>query len=752
MDLMLNGRVAVITGPAKGLGAAVTHAFAREGCRLVLIGRDTAAIEPVAKAVHRGGGEAIVVPCDLTEASQCEQAVEKGREAFGGRIDILVNVAGGSGPIGKSGVETTPEEFADIVTLNMNGCFHTMRAVLPAMIAQRYGKIVNVGGTFGMRGRAGRMAYSASKWGLRGITKSFALEGGRPQYQRELRGARYGRRSRRFRDKVCADMAHKLGITPEQAAERHAADYALKRVSTDADVAMPACSSRATSRARSPGSTCRSTAAGPCCEAAMTTTPDLLIRGGKVVTADAVFDANVAIKDGVIVAVGAEGTLPAARETLDASGLHVLPGAIDVHVHFREPGYTHKEDFGTGTAAAACGGVTTVFEMPMSRRRPRRARRSPRSSSSPPTRRTSISAFTASLPRTISASWKPWSRAASSASSATWATPSATCPRLRPAPCSEGFEIVARTGKRISLHAETASINMRREDRLRASGRVDPLAHLAARPAVVAVEAVSRAAVLAEWTGARIHILHISSADELRPLREAKARGVDITGETCPHYLLLDTEDYARVGSIVRVNPPVREPHNKEPLWAAVGDGTIDMIATDHAPHTREEKIRYDIWTADCGFPGVELQMSLMLTQVNAGRLTISDYVRLSAVNPAKAWGLYPRKGAIQPGADADLAIVDLGSAATIDDAKLHSRSRTTPWHGRPIKGLPVHTLVRGRFVMKDRVLDEGARGFGRSVHAIQRMPPPALRNADATMSEIIKSPRGAPPHKDHAA
>ena len=236
MDLMLNGRVAVITGPAKGMGAAVTHAFAREGCRLVLIGRDTAAIEPVAQAVRRAGGEAIVVPCDLTDAGQCERAVDKGREAFGGRIDILVNVAGGSGPIGKTGVETTPEEFADIVALNMNGCFHTMRAVLPAMIAQRYGKIVNVGGTFGMRGRAGRMAYSASKWGLRGITKSFALEVG--VHNINVNCVAPGMvDGPRFRDKVCADMARKLGITPEQAAERHAADYALKRVSTDADVA-----------------------------------------------------------------------------------------------------------------------------------------------------------------------------------------------------------------------------------------------------------------------------------------------------------------------------------------------------------------------------------------------------------------------------------------------------------------------------------------------------------------------------------
>src|SRR5258707_8891493 len=153
-----------------------------------------------------------------------------------GRIDILVNVAGGSGPIGKTGVETTPQEFDDIVTLNMNGCFHTMRGVLPTMMAQRYGKIVNVGGTFGMRGRAGRMAYSASKWGLRGITKSFALEVG--QYNINVNCVAPGMVDcPRFRDKVCADMAKKLKIPVQEAAARHAAEYALKRVTTDNDVA-----------------------------------------------------------------------------------------------------------------------------------------------------------------------------------------------------------------------------------------------------------------------------------------------------------------------------------------------------------------------------------------------------------------------------------------------------------------------------------------------------------------------------------
>ena len=235
MDLGLKGRVAVITGPAKGMGAAVSKAFAAEGCKLALIGRDTAAIEPVAAEIRNAKGEAIVVACDVTDAKACDGAVAQTKEKFG-HVDILVNVAGGSGPIGKTGAQTTADEFDEIVTLNMGGCFNTMHAVLPAMMAQRYGKIVNVGGTFGMRGRAGRMAYSASKWGLRGITKSFALEVG--AFNINVNYVAPGMvDGPRFREKVCVDMAKKLGITVEEAAERHAAEYALKRVTTDNDVA-----------------------------------------------------------------------------------------------------------------------------------------------------------------------------------------------------------------------------------------------------------------------------------------------------------------------------------------------------------------------------------------------------------------------------------------------------------------------------------------------------------------------------------
>lgn len=236
MDLNLKGRVAVITGPAKGMGAAVTMAFAREGCRLALLGRDVAAIAPVAAEARAAGAEVAVFACDVTSGAACDAAVGAAMAAFGGRVDILVNVAGGSGPIGKTGWETTEEEFDEIVDLNMRGCFNTMRACLPGMIARRDGKIVNVGGTFGMRGRAGRMAYSASKWGLRGITKSFALEAG--PYGINVNCVAPGMvDGPRFRGKVVPEMARRLGITEEAAVEKHAADYALRRVSTDEDVA-----------------------------------------------------------------------------------------------------------------------------------------------------------------------------------------------------------------------------------------------------------------------------------------------------------------------------------------------------------------------------------------------------------------------------------------------------------------------------------------------------------------------------------
>lgn len=247
MDMGLKGRVVAITGPAKGMGAAVTLAFAEEGARLALVARDTAACAPVEAEARALGAEAITVACDLTDGAACQRAADAVMARYG-RIDALVNVAGGSGPIGKTGAETTQDEFDEIVLLNMRGPFNMIRAVAPVMIAQGEGKIVNVGGTFGMRGKAGRLAYSSSKWGLRGITKSFALELG-PHGITVNTVAPGMVDGPRFRTKVVPEMARRLGVTEDEAADRHAADYALRRVSTDRDVA-DACVFMASDRAR----------------------------------------------------------------------------------------------------------------------------------------------------------------------------------------------------------------------------------------------------------------------------------------------------------------------------------------------------------------------------------------------------------------------------------------------------------------------------------------------------------------------
>lgn len=469
---------------------------------------------------------------------------------------------------------------------------------------------------------------------------------------------------------------------------------------------------------------------------------DLIIRGGTIVTDTTQFVASIAVKDGRVLCLGDDASMPEARETLDARGKHVLPGAIDVHVHFREPGYTHKETWATGTASAAMGGVTTVFEMP---------------NTNPPTGTLDALRLKQEAAQKAYVDYGIYGLLGEhnldqledlidggvAAFKCFMGNTFGNLPSPPTGAMLEGFEIVAQHGLRISLHAENASIMARRQQQLKAAGRHDPLAHLDARPPVVAVEAVARAAILAEWTGARIHILHVSSADELRPLAEAKARGVDITAETAPHYLLLDEHAYRDKRSLIRVNPPIRQKQHQVALWQAIRNRTIDMIATDHAPHAESEKFKDDIWCADCGFTGVETQMPLMLTQVSAGRLTLNDYVRLTATAPANAFGLYPFKGVLLPGADADIVVIDMDREEIISSKRLKSIGNSSPFNLTPVKGVPVHTLVRGRFVMRDRELVESARGHGQPVTRIQKMPAAAPRNVDQT-SAAITSARAA--------
>jgi NAD(P)-dependent dehydrogenase (short-subunit alcohol dehydrogenase family) len=232
MKLGLENQVVLMTGATSGMGPEIARAFAEEGAVLALLTRRPEAVEGLARDL---GPRTTVHRCDITDADSCNAAAAEAEAAHGAPY-ALINLAGGSGPIGKAGVDTTRDEFHDILDLNTTGIFNAIRAVAPAMMAAGRGRIVNVGGTFGMRGRAGRLAYSASKWGLRGVTKSFALELG-PHGITVNTVAPGMVDGPRFREKVCADMAARLGITEDEAAARHAADYALGRVSTARDVA-----------------------------------------------------------------------------------------------------------------------------------------------------------------------------------------------------------------------------------------------------------------------------------------------------------------------------------------------------------------------------------------------------------------------------------------------------------------------------------------------------------------------------------
>jgi dihydroorotase len=471
---------------------------------------------------------------------------------------------------------------------------------------------------------------------------------------------------------------------------------------------------------------------------------DLVIRGARIVSPDQIIEASVAISGELIVAVGHDDTMPPAREEMRADGLYLLPGAIDSHVHFRDPGYPNKETWKTGSAAAAMGGVTTVFEMPNTH------------------------------PATGTLEALRMKQKAAEASYCDFGIHGLlgddTVDRLEelldagvtsfkafvgntfgnlPAPTDgallEGFEKLAPLGIRTVVHAENSSILFRRQKKMQDAGRIDAMAHLAARPAVAEIEAIGRVLTLAEWTGARVHIAHHSAADSLFLLREAKRRGVDVTAETCPQYLLLNTDHMLKLGGVMRLNPPIREARHNQPLWDALMDGTLDMIATDHAPHTPEEKTRESMWDCDCGFPGVETQMPLMLTEVNRGRASLMDYVRWSSVAPAKAWGLYGIKGVIAPGAHADIAFVDMERAGVLSQNKLQSISKISPWNGRPVKGYPLHTLLRGRFVMRDGKLVTDAVGWGRSVKTVQQMPAAKPRNTEHYSSAILETPPGVP-------
>lgn len=431
---------------------------------------------------------------------------------------------------------------------------------------------------------------------------------------------------------------------------------------------------------------------------------DLIVENGTVVTSDATFPADLAIKDGKFVAIAAPGQLGVdADERYDATGKHVLPGVIDGHVHFREPGWEYKEDFGTGSTAAVMGGVTTVLDMPNTK---------------PPTDNPEHVDLKRKLAEEKSRcdfgilglvvqenvdQLEPMAQSGVTGYKCFLGETVGNIPAPDDGMLLDAMDAIRRTGLRVGFHAEDDEILQHRIRQLKAEGRTDPLAHVDSRPALAEVEAIQRVGLFAKHVGTKIHIFHLSSKDGLEMIDEWRAKGVDVTTETGAHYAFLTSDDMKTLGARLRMNPPVREPGHGEALFTGLVERRVNQIATDHSPHTKEEKLHDDIWKAISGFAGVEISVRLFLTYgVNAGRMSLNQFVAVSSEGPAKVWSLWPRKGAIRVGSDSDLTIVDLEKTGVIREDEMHGKNNLTPFDGHKTRGEAVATIVRGNFVMRD--------------------------------------------------
>lgn len=433
-------------------------------------------------------------------------------------------------------------------------------------------------------------------------------------------------------------------------------------------------------------------------------TSDLLLTGGSAVTPEGTMRADIAIANGRIAGIYPVGRAPVAAQILDLTGLHVLPGLIDAHVHFREPGPTHKEDWLSGSTAAVMGGITTVLEMP---------------NTVPPvtdpqrlTEKAAIAGRTSYVDFGLFAvivdsnldQIEPMQAAGAIGFKIFLGETTGNLPAPDNGGVYQAMQSVARTGLRLGFHAEDRGITDHFRARVVAEGANDLLAHTRARPSIAEAEAISRIITLAKYAGCPVHIYHLAAGEGVELIRRGQEWGVDVTAETCAQYLFLDVTDpaVAALGGLARINPPLRSREHAERLWDGLLSGGIDFIGSDHAPHAPQDKQASSIWAAACGMPGVETTLPLMLNEVNRGRLSLEHLVRLMAAGPARTWGLWPRKGALRPGADADLTVIDMSAVRTIRSAAQHGKQKFTPFDGLQVQGWPVHTIVGGRVVVRD--------------------------------------------------
>jgi len=447
------------------------------------------------------------------------------------------------------------------------------------------------------------------------------------------------------------------------------------------------------------------------------TRPDLVIHGGDVILPTGRATADITVTGGVIAAIGTD--IEAAAETIDARGLVVLPGLVDAHVHFNEPGRADWEGWDAGTRGAAAGGVTTVLEMPLN--------------AHPPTITAAhFDAKHAVAARKALVDFGLWGGLVND----NLAELSGLAARgvvgfkafmsesgvddFRRVPdgvLAAGLKAAARLGLVVGVHAESHEMVERLSSEIRGRREIDRLAWCRARPPAAELEAIRRlvSCVRGAGLGARAHVVHVSGADGLAEVQAAREWGLSLTAETCPHYLEFDEQDFERVGPALKCAPPIRDAASRERLWTALLAGEVDLVASDHSPCPAADKTKgeHDVWQAWGGVAGIQATLPVLLTGgVHARGLSLERVADLTATAPARLFGLFPRKGSIAIGADADFALVDPARTWTFGAEHLQTRSGISPYLGRTFKGATVRTIVRGRTVFVDGEI-VGTPGWG---------------------------------------
>jgi allantoinase len=458
-------------------------------------------------------------------------------------------------------------------------------------------------------------------------------------------------------------------------------------------------------------------------------TYDLIVKGAKVLSLDETLaEFRICISDGKIVALDRDGSSPpssSSSHVIDAHGKLVLPGLIDPHVHFRDPGLTYKEDFESGSRGAAAGGVTVVFDMPTT---------IPvvTSASILEEKREIVGKKSLIDYGLIAAASDhnlgqigPLARAGAIAFKTFLVAP----PKDRLAEQAGAFvrneeelakamSAVAKTGLVHCVHAESDSQIASLVKKIREEGReAEPMSHFDSRPNSSEADAVFAALGAAKRSpGSRLHVLHVSAKESVGLIGDAKRQGVDVSAETCPQYLYFTKEFLKAKGPYAKHNPPARTEEDRAALMAGLSSGVIDMTATDHAPHSKEEKERGrdDIFRAPSGIPGVETRLPLLLTLVSKGALELRVIPKITSEAAARRFGLFPAKGCIEVGSDADLTFVDYDEEWTIDSSKLQTKARECDvYDGMQVKGRVTHTILRGQLVFEQQV-GFGKPGMGR--------------------------------------